>query len=531
MENEKKYFIKSKDYSYAIDNLKIKKNFCVEIINKYIILLFLINVLLIFINIIKIYVFFSKNENEIKDIFNNNIGNYSLYNLFKYPQISILIPNIENFNSLNKNISIFSFINNLRNQTLKDIEILFLLSKKDIINSNIIKNYTKIDKRIKYFYRKSIGLLNDIYYLIENSKGKYIFIMNNLELLDFNEIEKFYNFTKGEINNIFKFKTNNENIIYFIKSKILRDINDKDLVFENITNLINYIISLPTPQLNYIPIALCPDNYYTPYAYVAMLSILNSKLFFSYISFYLIISEDFEKKNIDFLNTLYDQYDLFNITFLKMDNRYNIAYISRYLTKQTYYRFSLGELIPYLNKIIYVDTDIIVYNDLSDFFALNFNGKMILGQPTYFNKSPKTGIFKINNGILLFDLKKMRKFKLEQKVLYILNNGFENDYHDQFLLNQFFYEFIGIFPPKYHIRPWNNYTEIKQFNKESGDVYDNDYLYFSCKYPTIIHYVYNSKPIYFNISASEDWWYFARISKYFSNKTDNLTNIFNFTYD
>ena len=47
-----------------------------------------------------------------------------------------------------------------------------------------------------------------------------------------------------------------------------------------------------------------------------------------------------------------------------MDNRYNNAYISRYLTKQTYYRFSLGKLIPYLDNIIYLDTDIIVYNDL-----------------------------------------------------------------------------------------------------------------------------------------------------------------------
>lgn len=307
--------------------------------------------------------------------------------------------------------------------------------------------------------------------------------------------------------------------------------NDRDLMFDNLQNMINYIIRIPPPQLNYISIALCPDNYYTSYAYVAMTSILNTKYYFTYISFYLILPDDFEKRNIDFLNSLYEQYDLFNITFIKMDNRYNIAYISRYLTKQTYYRFSIGELIPYLNRIIYLDTDIIVYNDLAEFFSLNFNGKVILGQPTYFNRSPKTGIFKINNGVLLLDLIRMRKLQIEKKVLYILNNGFENDYHDQFLLNQFFYEIIGIFPPKYHIRPWSNYTKIKEFNKQSGNVYDNDYLYFACKYPTIIHFAYNSKPIFSNVTYSEDWWYFARISKYFNNKTDNITNIFNFNYE
>lgn len=304
---------------------------------------------------------------------------------------------------------------------------------------------------------------------------------------------------------------------------------DKDLEFSNITELINYINLLSNPQLNYVPIMFCTNNFYTSYTYVAMISILNTKYHYTYISFYLIISEDFNQKNIDFFYTLYDQYDLFNITFLKMDNRYNIAYISRYLTKQTYYRFSAGELIRHLNKIIYLDTDIIAYNDLTGFYNLNFNGKVILGQPTYFNKSPKTGIYKINNGILLLNLYKMRKMKIEQKVLYILNKGFKNDYHDQFLLNQYFHEIIGIFPPKYHIRPWNSFNEIKEFNIQSGSIYDNDYLYFASKYPIITHYVYNSKPIFNNISKSEDWWYFARISKYYIQKNDNLTLIFNYT--
>ena len=93
--------------------------------------------------------------------------------------------------------------------------------------------------------------------------------------------------------------------------------------------------------------------------------------------------------------------------------------------------------------------------------------------------------------------------------------------------NQYFYEIIGIFPPKYHIRPWNNFSEVKNFNYKT---FDNDYLYFASKYPTITHYVYNSKPVFTNISKSEDWWYFARISKYYTQKTDNISLIFRFEY-
>ena len=140
-----------------------------------------------------------------------------------------------------------------------------------------------------------------------------------------------------------------------------------------------------------------------------MTSILVSKQINTYISFYIIIPKDFLQTNINFLNTLYEDYDFFNITFIKMDDRYNKAYISRYITNQAYYRFSLGELIPYLNKIIYLDSDTICYKDLSNLYNINFKGKIILGQVIVTNKSKKTGYYSINSGILLLNLKEMRK--------------------------------------------------------------------------------------------------------------------------
>lgn len=515
---------------------KYSSNFSVDIIqqninkiyNKYVCIL---NVTLLIINIILIINLFNKYKDYSlgNNKFISEIGNNSLYYLFKYPQISIIISVSEIIN-LYKNNSLTDCIIMLRNQKLKDIEFLFFLHN-DVFNYyKLIKNYSKFDSRIKIISQKSNNNDNPLH-LITQAKGKFILIMNKFEIFDCDEIEKYYNLTKGNINNIIKFNSSNGNDIYLIKTKILRDIMDKEISFKDFSNIISYVLSLPKPHLNFVSIALSPDNLYTAYTYVVMLSILNSKNYLTYISFYIIIAENFEQKNIDFLNSLYDQYDLFNITYIKMDNRYDLAYISRYLTKQTYHRFSVAELITCLNRIIYLDTDIIVYNDLNDFYNLNFNGKIILGQPTFFNKSTKTGVYKINNGVLLLNLKKMRDIHIEEKILYLLKNGFQNDYHDQFLLNQFFYEIIGIFPPKYHIRPWKNFNELKSFNKQSGKVYDNDYLYFSSKYPTILHYAYNTKPIFSNSSNSEDWWYFARKSKYFSKKTENISNIFNFTYN
>ena len=67
---------------------------------------------------------------------------------------------------------------------------------------------------------------------------------------------------------------------------------------------------------------------------------------------------------MDFINSLYDQFGNFNITFIKIDNRYNNAFISRRMTQETYY----------------LDSDVIVYKDLYNLYNSKFNGKFVLGQ-------------------------------------------------------------------------------------------------------------------------------------------------------
>ena len=292
--------------------------------------------------------------------------------------------------------------------------------------------------------------------------------------------------------------------------------------------MVENVTKLPKQQMNYISIAICPNDLYVPFTYVSMISILSSKAEFTFISFYLIITEEFQNKNKHFLLSLYEQFDLFNITFVKMDNRYKNAYISKRMTIQTYFRFSLGELFPFLNRILYLDSDIIVYKDLNKLFNLNFNGKMVLGQITGFNRSKKTGIYHINNGILLFNLNQMRKMKIEEKVLQIIKRKQRLRYHDQTLMNMYFKKYIGIFPLEYHIRNWGKVEEMENWNKISGSVYDKDYFYFAQKYPAIRHFLGPQKPIKSDKNHIEDWWYFARKSKYYKQKSSNFEDIFSF---
>ena len=178
--------------------------------------------------------------------------------------------------------------------------------------------------RIDFYHAKNNNLKDNIYDLINKIKGKFTLIMDKYLFLD--KYELF-------------------NILYLIKTKIIKDISEKRLTFNTFEEIINYITSLKEPKLNYISLAFTLNNYYTSSAYVSITSILHSKNFYTYISFYLIVPKNFTKKNKDFLRSLYDQYDYFNITFIEMDERYDKAFISRYITKEAYYRFSLGELL------------------------------------------------------------------------------------------------------------------------------------------------------------------------------------------
>ena len=127
----------------------------------------------------------------------------------------------------------------------------------------------------------------------------------------------------------------------------------------------------------------------------------------------------------------------------------------------------------------------------------------------------------------------MREINMEKKTLNILIKREKYNYLDQDLINRYFRKYVEIFPPENHARPYND-SESIQFNNRTGNLYNNDYFLFSWKYPTIRHYYGGYKPSFLDINNKnlDDWWYYARLSKYFVKKTNNLNKIFNYTiYD
>ena len=458
----------------------------------------------------------------------NEMHGYSLYNEFNFPKLSIIITIIDLIYDINE---IIKGIRLLSSQNSINIEIILFFQNTNMKNYYIIENNFKklLNDNILKIYNDTNFIIKAYTNIINMIKGRYTIFIDDLSLIPFLHLDQIFNYTKSKIDNFLNLKISEQYHIYLIKSKVLKNLNDNERKLDSYNTILYYIKSYPIPQLNFIHVSLCPNNHYTSLAYVTMSSILSSKSTNTYICFYLIVPINFEDKNINFLKSLYEEYENFNITFIKMDDRYDKAYISRNITKEAYFRFSLAELLPNLNKIIYFDNDVIVYKDLNNFYSLNFDGKIILGQPTIGNRITLTkGYNIINSGVLLLNLIKMRKYNFEKKVIEIIKKSKILNYHDQTIINDNFKEYIGIFPPEYHTRPWSNYKEMEIFNYKIGNVFDQDCLYFAHKYPTIRHYFGEYKPTNPKINHIEDWWFFARKSKYYNSNANSFDSAFTF---
>ena len=144
------------------------------------------------------------------------MSNYSLYNIYKYDQISLLFYGITNL-KINKT-SLLNFIDSLKQQTLKDIQIIFILpnglndSEHNVEVIKIIK-----DNKMDIFIPSENQELN-INYLMNFIKGKFTFIFNKFIIFPDNELEKLFLMTNGKIDNIFEFEI--QNTSFYLKQKL-----------------------------------------------------------------------------------------------------------------------------------------------------------------------------------------------------------------------------------------------------------------------------------------------------------------------
>ncbi|MWP62868.1 glycosyltransferase [Gilliamella sp. Pas-s25] len=279
--------------------------------------------------------------------------------------------------------------------------------------------------------------------------------------------------------------------------------NANDIIKKRIRFGINHNVS----QLN---IAYGIDKNFLLGCTVSITSILlaNPNLNFSFHIFTNYINKDLEKN----LTLLVNKY-ITNITiYLVDDNNLSNLPVTKNWTIATYFRFIVADYFyEKIDKILYLDADIICKGSLEELFALNFDDNIafvvIEKDPIWWDNCAirlnenklSSGYF--NAGFLLINLKKWKEHNVNSKALELLSDSKLSKkftHLDQDVLNLLLLEKVKFLDRKYNQQVSINY-ELKS-NINFCSPISNETI--------LIHYIGPTKPWH-------NWAKDYKCSKYF----------------
>ena len=264
-----------------------------------------------------------------------------------------------------------------------------------------------------------------------------------------------------------------------------------------------------------ISIALATDERYLAPTLVVIHSLVKrSKELFNY-DIYILSEEKLSFPAERCLHSAAGKHKNVKIKLITVGKRLNSLKLSsngpiKGVTATTYLRFLLPELLPGIQRILYMDVDTVVLGDVAEIFNLETGDCCVAGVRDiagFQNKTERCAELNIpdldhyiNAGVLLMDLETFRKDRLSDIMITAANKK-AYTYNDQDIINSVCYNRIFCIPFRCNaIVDYLNHPEV--ISKEMG----NDYLTETAE-PIILHYAGRSKPWYFPENKwSSFWW-------------------------
>ena len=265
--------------------------------------------------------------------------------------------------------------------------------------------------------------------------------------------------------------------------------------------------------MNFLPIVFTCDDAYFKYANVVITSIIyNQNRNCRYeIN---VLSEFISNENMLLARKQLESHSNFTINFVILkDFDSSKFFLNSYMSISTYYRFYIPQLFSRYDRILYLDSDLIVDADISDFASLDFDDKLAICCPSPFirNKVLKgddekfslnyfTHVLKMpdplqyfNAGVMLYNVKKMNEIDITTKLFEALEDIKEPFLQDQDILNSVLSNNGGVklISSKYNMTRTFVITDKRLFLERLKEIFriskKNNWFY-------IYHYVGNIKP-------------------------------------
>lgn len=168
------------------------------------------------------------------------------------------------------------------------------------------------------------------------------------------------------------------------------------------------------------------------------------------------------------------------------------APVMAHFSKEMYYRLLCPWLLSDVERVLYLDPDMIINDSLRSFFHMDLGGAALAAgrdRPTGMDNKARLNLNRdtvyVNSGVLLMDLKKMRERRKEELLLLLEEKKEELIYPDQDVINLFWEGSIKVVEDAYNLNA--NILFLKEylcmpFRKKMK------------RYAKIIHYAGPEKP-------------------------------------
>lgn len=268
-----------------------------------------------------------------------------------------------------------------------------------------------------------------------------------------------------------------------------------------------------------INIAFASDENYIQPMSVAIVSILKNAAKDDILNFYILcnnVAAEFKDKLLEL-----KRIKNFNMIFLDLDlsdfSSFNLS-SGTHITLTAYARMKLADLLPEVNKIIYLDCDIIVKSSLKELFAYEISGKYIAAAEdigcTFLRKYHKDicpyDYCYINSGVLVINLEEWRNNNIPAILYATAKSGINHFQHDQEIINIVCHDKCVPLDLLWNVQ--DSFYRDDLIVKTHPNA---KYIKECARRPKIIHYTFNIKP-WENVTMpmAYEWWYYNRFSPF-----------------
>ena len=132
-----------------------------------------------------------------------------------------------------------------------------------------------------------------------------------------------------------------------------------------------------------IPVVFAADNSYVPMlATTAYSAMANASRAYRYDV--VVLHRDISWSNQELLREFLERFDGVSLRFCDVGGiigRYRLTTSNAHISVETYYRFLVQELLPFYDKVLYLDSDLIVKGDVSELFGTELGGNLLAAVP------------------------------------------------------------------------------------------------------------------------------------------------------